>query len=112
MLQVQPPLSPNYPVIWSAVAATFSALSSWLIWRTQRRNLLESVRPEIMLDQWVRRSLGEAEHKHEQLIFSELKNIGRGSALHLYVRVTRSPYLAYCGAGGPSSRVSMRNRIR
>jgi hypothetical protein len=68
---------------WSAIAATFAGLSSFLIMLIQRRNLLESVRPEIVLVGWGRRASGEGESAHEVLSFKTVKNVGRGVALHV-----------------------------
>src|SRR5688500_7350246 len=36
----------------SATAASFSALSAFLVMRIQRRNYLESVRPELVIEGW------------------------------------------------------------
>jgi hypothetical protein len=66
--------------IWSAVAASFAALAAFLSFLTQRRNLLESVRPEIVLDGWTRISPG--------LRFTSIRNVGRGSALHIVIVMT------------------------
>jgi hypothetical protein len=66
---------------WSAVAATFSALSSLLIMMIQRRNLLESARPELVLGGFDR-----VVHPNgsDLIVFREIKNVGRGPALHLH----------------------------
>jgi hypothetical protein len=72
------------PQLWSAVAATCSALAAWSAWRIAHLNLLESVRPEIVLTGWERVRCGEGETSHEQLVFGAIKNIGRGPVLHLY----------------------------
>lgn len=66
---------------WSAVAASFAALSSFLIFLIQRRNLLESVRPELILAEWTRTS----ENQVDVIGFQALSNVGRGAALHLNV---------------------------
>jgi hypothetical protein len=60
--------------ISAAIAAFFSALSSFLIWRVQRRNLLESVRPELVLEGWTR--------EPNALRFRSIKNYGRGTAFN------------------------------
>ena len=65
----------------SALAAILAAISSFLIWRFQRQNLLESVRPELVLTGWSRkRSPGD---RADIVQFSSIKNIGRGPALHV-----------------------------
>jgi hypothetical protein len=70
---------------WSAVAASFSALSSFLIMRIQRRNLLESVRPELILTGWDRRAEGQGDTAHEVITFQAIRNVGRGAALNVGV---------------------------
>ena len=75
---------PNeYAALWSAVAATFAATSAFLTWRVQRRNLLESMRPELVLTGWDRRSRGQGDAQHEVVAFQKIKNVGRGAALHV-----------------------------
>lgn len=69
--------------IWSAVAASSAALASLLIMLIQRRNLLESVRPEIVLISWGRVQRGEGTVAHEVITFETIKNVGRGAALHI-----------------------------
>jgi hypothetical protein len=75
----------NTAAIWAAVAASFSAFSSFLIMLTQRRNLLESVRPELVLTGWSRTTEGQADAAHEVIGFETIKNVGRGAALHVYL---------------------------
>jgi len=72
-------------VICSAIAALFSALSSFLIMRIQRQNLLESVRPELALTGWTRRSEGQNDAEHEVIAFQTLRNVGRGAAFHIVI---------------------------
>jgi hypothetical protein len=71
--------------MWSAVAASFAALSSFLIYRIQRRNLLESVRPELVLAGWGRREEESGDKRREYVTFNTLCNIGRGAALNVLV---------------------------
>lgn len=75
----------NTAALWSAVAATFAAISSLLMVFIQRRNLLELVRPELILTGWSRRSEGQDSAGHEVIGFQSLKNVGRGVALHLHL---------------------------
>jgi hypothetical protein len=70
--------------IWSAVAASFAALSSFLIMLVQRRSLLESVRPELVLSGWGKREEGEGDHRHEVLTFNTIRNVGRGVAIQVF----------------------------
>ena len=71
--------------IWSAIAASFSALSSILIMLIQRRNLQETVRPEIVLEEWSRHSEGEGDGAYEVIVFQKIRNVGRGVASHIYM---------------------------
>jgi hypothetical protein len=73
------------PAVWSAVAASFAALSSFLIMLVQRRNLLESVRPELILTGWDRCSEGQADVAYEVIRFQTIKNVGRGAAFHIHL---------------------------
>ena len=72
---------------WSAVAASFAAIASFLIFLNQRRNLLESVRPELVLTGWTRGGRYPARDKDgpEIITFETIKNVGRGSALHVII---------------------------
>lgn len=75
----------NGAAIWSAVAATFAALSSFMIMLIQRRNLLESVRPELVLTGWNKTLVQFADNKlYEVLTFNTIRNVGRGAALQVY----------------------------
>lgn len=78
-------ISDSTAALWSAVAASFAALSSFLIMLIQRRNLLESVRPELVLTQWSRGSDGQGDSAHEYVEFKKIRNVGRGAALHTMV---------------------------
>ncbi len=75
--------------IWSAVAAWFAALSSLLIMLTQRRNLLESTRPQLVLLGWTRRGDSAPEalglSAPEALGLGAIKNVGKGVAVHVEV---------------------------
>jgi len=72
---------------WSAIAATCAAVSSFLIFLVQRRNLLESVRPEIVLIGWSRYKRGNGDAAHEVIAFQTIKNVGRGPALGVYINL-------------------------
>lgn len=68
---------------WSAIAAIFAAISSWMIFIVQRRNLLEQVRPELILTDWEREYIREEDDQREFLHFRMIRNVGRGPALHM-----------------------------
>ena len=78
-------LSKLTPAIWSAVAASFAALSSFLIMLIQRRNLYESARPELVMDGWTRQTRGTDDSAHEVISFTNIRNIGRGPALNIHI---------------------------
>jgi hypothetical protein len=74
---------------WSAIAATFAAISSLLIMLIQRRNLLKSVRPELVLLDWDRGPRGEGEGRHDVLTFKTIRNVGKGVALNVILNASQ-----------------------
>lgn len=80
---------PITATVWSAIAASFSAVTAFLMFRVQRTNLRESIRPELVLSGWSRRGHNEA-HEIEALGFSTIRNVGRGPALHVYMNALGS----------------------
>jgi hypothetical protein len=73
------------PAVWSAIAASFAALSSLLIMLIQRRALLESARPELVLTGWSRCARGNGDAAHEVISFRMIRNVGRGVAMNLFL---------------------------
>ena len=71
--------------IWSAIAATFSAIAAISILRIQRTNMLDAARPEIVLFGWERKNKPDSDQKFEYLCFKSIKNIGKGPALHVLI---------------------------
>lgn len=71
---------------WSAVAATLAAASSFMIWRTQRRAFLESVRPELILTGFDRMNSGTGGSAHEVIQVRAIRNVGRGAAFRVSIR--------------------------
>ncbi|RYG36408.1 MAG: hypothetical protein EON93_05090 [Burkholderiales bacterium] len=67
----------------SAVAAAFSAGAAFLTWLAQVRQIRESVRPELVIDDWVREV--DPLTGLDSIKFSSLKNVGRGAAKNLIV---------------------------
>ena len=67
------------PVIWSAIAASAAAVSAFLLYRILRQELLESVRPQLVLTNWSRTTEGEGEQVHDVIEFKRIKNVGRGA---------------------------------
>lgn len=70
--------------IWAAVAASFSALSSFLIMRIQRRTFVEAARPELVLSGWGRPPR-VAVHQRETVTFATIRNVGKGPALNVVI---------------------------
>ncbi len=68
---------------WSAVAAICAAASSFMIFLIQRGNLRASVRPELVLTDWERHVEGEGDAAREVLCFRNIRNVGRGVAMHV-----------------------------
>lgn len=75
----------NAAAVWSAIAASFSALAAYLSWRAQIKTLKHTFRPELVLSGWKRTSVTDA--SGPELIFSEVKNTGRDTALHVFINV-------------------------
>ncbi len=75
---------------WSAAAAIFAAASSFMIFLIQRGNLLESVRPELVLTDWERRVEGEGAAAREVRYFRNIRNVGRGAAMHVRINLNWS----------------------
>jgi hypothetical protein len=74
--------------IWSAIAASFAAFSSFLVMRIQRRTLLESIHPELVLNGWTRRAEGQGDVADEVIAFRTLSNMGRGAAFQIMITIT------------------------
>jgi len=75
--------------IWSAIAATFAAIAAITIMRIQHRNMLDSARPELILTEWDRKIRQQGDRKYEIITFNKIKNVGKGSALHLYINASK-----------------------
>lgn len=71
--------------IWSAIAASFSAITAVTVMRIQHKNMLDASKPEIVLDGWKRSIKGEGDFKRDVLSFNKILNTGKGSALHVYI---------------------------
>lgn len=83
-------MSDALPAIWSAVAASFAALSSFLLMRIHRLNRLESARPELILTEWTRTTRGQSDSEHDVISFQAIRNAGRGPALHIHLNAEES----------------------
>jgi hypothetical protein len=78
----------NYAQIWSAVAASFSALAALTIMYINRKNMIDSASPEIVIDGWNREIKRIGESEYDTLTFSNILNTGKGSALHVFINAT------------------------
>jgi len=58
-----------------------------MIFLIQRRNLLESVRPELVLPDCERLNEGEGDAAHDVLCFPNIRNVGRGAAMHVNINL-------------------------
>ena len=77
-------MSDSASAIWSAIAATFSAIAALLLLRFEKKNLLDSSRPEIILSGW-ERGQDPKNPNIDVLTFSNVQNAGKGSALHVHI---------------------------
>ena len=76
------------PAVWAAIAASFSALTAFLMLLIQRRSFLESVRPELVLADWNHLSAGTGNSAHEVISMSLIRNVGRGAASNILMTAT------------------------
>ena len=74
-----------FPAALAATAALFTAFTTFLVWRIQLRDSREAVRLELILSGWERQIVGEDNCTHELIHFNSIKNIGRGTALHINI---------------------------
>ena len=58
-----------------------------MIFLTQRENLRASVRPELILTGWKRQVEGKGDAAREVLYFRNIRNVGRGSAMHVRINL-------------------------
>ncbi len=61
-----------------------------MIFLIQRGNLRESVRPELVLTDWERHVEGEGTAAREVLCVRNIRNVGRGAAMHVLINLDRS----------------------
>jgi hypothetical protein len=71
--------------IFSAIAAISSAITAIIMMRIQRKVMLDSTRPDLILTVWDRNISQHGEFKCERLTIGNIKNIGKGSALHIII---------------------------
>ena len=86
LLELVEDLAPSsVAAIWSAVAATFAAVTAFVTMSVQRRNLLESARPELVLLEFARTKVDAGDAPADGLDIATIKNVGRGPALHVHM---------------------------
>ena len=66
---------------WSAIAAIFSTIATFMLWRIGRLTFQHSARPEIIITGWKR---GSSEGQ-DIITFSAVENAGVGSALYVNI---------------------------
>ncbi|MFH1715851.1 MAG: hypothetical protein ABIF19_00745 [Planctomycetota bacterium] len=76
--------------IWSAIAATFSAIAAITIMRIQRLNMLDSARPELILMGWDRKIKQIGDLQYDIVTIKKIKNVGKGSASHLTINSSKT----------------------
>lgn len=69
--------------MWSAVAATFSALTAFVAMRIQRANRLDAARPELVLTGWGLENPNDRGATTYRI--HSVRNVGKGPALHLWI---------------------------
>jgi hypothetical protein len=80
--------------IASAIAACFSATAAWLMWSLQRKNTLNLIRPEIVLEGWQFVQDGDFLDSGK-ITIQIIRNIGPGTAMHVFAE------LKYAGHNEP-----------
>lgn len=85
-------MEPSLPAIASAVAAVASAVTAFVMMRIQHQNSLEAARPEIVLSDWSRISISDADGStRETISFSTIRNVGKGPALRVHLTANEMP---------------------
>jgi hypothetical protein len=75
--------------MWSAIAASFSAIAAIIMVFITRRNMLDSARPELILSGWDRKPAQAKGQNLDKLTFNKIKNIGKGSALQVSINLAK-----------------------
>jgi len=82
-------LSQITPAVWSAIAASFSAISAVLMVFIQRRNLLEASRPELVLTGFSR-GPSAVVPEFDALGIQQIRNVGKGAALNVVMNSSKN----------------------
>jgi len=92
-----------WPAVWAAISATFSAMAAIVLMVVHLRNRADSVRPEIILEDWSYfrpAATGEPFGGLGVIRINKVRNEGKGPALHMRGQIT-IPGAKYIDAGGP-----------
>lgn len=73
----------TWPAICSAIAAGFSAITAFFAFCIQRRFALDSIRPQLVLNDWAT----EHERKRGIIVVKKIKNFGHGPALSVKAHI-------------------------
>jgi hypothetical protein len=101
---------------WKIIIAALGWITSIVLFiiklRTDQTNLLENLRPELILLDWTRFEEGG----HEVIAFRKIKNVGRGAAFNVEVGGRRNyPTVIICGvrldAIGPNETIDVDGRM-
>lgn len=71
--------------IASAISASFSAIAAITIMLIQRKNMVDSAGPEIVLEGWERKRKTINKKEYDVLSFTKVANAGKGPALHVCI---------------------------
>lgn len=75
--------SSSHISLWAILIPSIAAVLSFLLMMIHRRNMLETVRPELVLRGWHREPCNNGEPDHERVVFKQIQNVGRGAALQV-----------------------------
>ena len=80
----------DFASLWSAVAATFSAVAALTMMFIHRRNMIDAASPEVIIEGWGRKILRVGETEKDVLTFAKISNVGKGSAFDICINATDS----------------------
>jgi len=97
----------DFSTIWSAVAATCSAIAALSILKIQHDNMIDAARPEIVLDGWKRNPRKVGDDSFDKISIGKVINVGNGTALHMSMNFDDAIYKGSPIAGTTMSRISI-----
>lgn len=75
--------------IWSAIAASFSAIAAITVMWIQKTIMLDAARPELILDGWKRETKKNNDSEIDIITFNNIRNVGKGSAFHVLINASQ-----------------------